>query len=611
MSISPTSPTDAEQKINGISNSIPSATNTALGHLICKCYIPQEPEKEVKVGIKAILVSRSGFLCRNDVLELRMQDSPFIEQVIQFSTPNGHYASIDIHDESNLVALLSSSPGALLVKESHMAYHEVLELLEEDLRVRLSFDWVLPTKPASYKVAVVGGRPLFDMNKRSFGYEGPFKAAKALDISVIIVDRPGHWLEDKAHSDLRDEFIAIDTTDDLGLPMRIVEAVKERVLDGILTFSDEFVNQTAKAAEILGLSTEPVQAYLQAHDKYKARTLLCPGIPSILLDATESLDELDVAERLLALQYPVVVKPCRGGGSRGVKRVNDLMSMRQAVQQLQEAGFAKQGILVETYADGPEVDVNFVLWDGEVLFCEISDQFPCQADATDATISDNFAETVMVLPSCLDPDELKLIESSLHQGLLQLGFRSGCFHLEARVQNSSMRYRETDGFLDLVDDDSNSGIAESRLPNVFLIEVNARPPGLQSVFATTYTYGVDYCGLQYLLAVGDRERFAALAKPFSCHYQYWCEIVFVPTHRENITVPDDFCEQVLRRLPDIAPHVSRAETTTWFKVVSPVGGTGFIGYFLLYSRIGRRHVLEMGDRIKDVSRKILDNEFAA
>jgi len=107
--------------------------------------------------------------------------------------------------------------------------------------------------------------------------------------------------------------------------------------------------------------------------------------------------------------------------------VNDLASLRQAVREDEDGGYSKHGILIETYADGPEVNVNFALLEGEILFFKMFDDFPCLANAEGATISDSFVEENMVLPSRLGPEERDLVRSSLHRTLLQLGFHSGVF----------------------------------------------------------------------------------------------------------------------------------------------------------------------------------------
>ncbi|PGH16014.1 hypothetical protein AJ79_01994 [Helicocarpus griseus UAMH5409] len=404
---------------------IPSATGTALEHLV-RAIRPLA--EDVEVATSVILVLRHGFLCRSDIISLRLRDSDYVKLVIPFPSPDSGFVPVPAQEVKSLLAFLPSSPGALLLKQVPAL---TSESLKRDLTVRLSFDWILPTKPARRKIAMVGGRPVFDMSKGSFGHRGAYEAAKALNISMAIVDHPGHWLQDETYSYIRDEFIAIDVTDDAGLPGRIACALKGKEFDGLLTLSDEFVLPTAKAAEILGLPTDPVASYVQAHNKYEARQLLSPNIQNLLVDSAAQLDDPSITAELQSFKYPLIVKPCRGGGSRGVRKVNDALSLHQVVQTLEETGFSKQGILIETYADGPEVDANFVLWEGEVLFCEISDDFPSPADASDASVSDNFAETLMMLPSRLDPEELQAIKSSLYQSLLKLGFRSGVFHLEA------------------------------------------------------------------------------------------------------------------------------------------------------------------------------------
>lgn len=579
-----------------------TATGTALEQLAHALYTNQTSIDPSEVAVKVLLVPRSGYLCRNDILKLRMHHCACVESVFQFSPPDGYFHSITDQDESSLLALFSSAPGAFLASRSSATYAEALDLIEEELTVRFAFDWVLSAKPSIRRLALIGGRPQFDMQRWSFGHQGTFEAASALGISVIVVDRPGHWLQAEEYSYLRDEFISVDVTEDAGLPSRIAGVLNGQNVHGIVTLSDEFVIATAKAAEILGLPTEPVQSILNSHHKHETRKILGGNMQTLRLDNAEELQSPSVIEAISKMGYPLIVKPCRGGASRGVKKADDYSSLCQAVQSLEETGFAKYGILLEPYVDGPEVDANFVLWEREILFFELGDDFPCEADAPDATMADNFAETMNLLPSRLNTKEMELIKTSLHRSLLKLGFRSGVYHVEARIRNSSMCYKTTDGILDLMD----VATAPEGETDVFLIEVNARPPGLQSVWATAYTYGVDYVALQLLRALEDGERLKILSTPFACQAQYCCAIVSIPVHREKIVVPVDFCERVINRLPEIASHVSRAECLASGKTVSPIGGTGFIGYFLIYSKTSRRRVLEMGGRIREVSKIILD-----
>ncbi|KAJ3482687.1 hypothetical protein NLG97_g7504 [Lecanicillium saksenae] len=130
-----------------------------------------------------------------------------------------------------------------------------------------------------------------------------------------------------------------------------------------------------------------------------------------------------------------------------------------------------------------------------------------------------------------------------------MGFRSGVFHVEARVQNSAKEYREVDGVFDMHGREAQAGDVSQ--PHVFLIEVNVRPPGLDCAYSTLYTCGV------------------------VCTF-------FAPWRMaQEILVQEDFCQKLLDRAPEVAPFVSRTEM---FKhpgtMVSPVHGVEFLAYFL-------------------------------
>ncbi|OSS43270.1 hypothetical protein B5807_12084 [Epicoccum nigrum] len=236
---------------------------------------------------------------------------------------------------------------------------------------------------------------------------------------MIVFDEPGHWLEGEEYAHLRDEFIAIDMSDTKTLPERLVKALNGRHIEGIVTFTDDYTVVTAEAAEMLGLPTESARAMWQAHNKHDMRRLVDnSSVQTIHLKSLDQLESPELAESFATITYPLIVKPCRGAYSRGVKRFENDISMRRAVHELNEGNLTGHGILLETYVDGPEVDANFVLWDDQVLFLEVNDNFPCKGDANGATTVDNFAETVSISNSGLPPEDIETIRSSLHRDLL-------------------------------------------------------------------------------------------------------------------------------------------------------------------------------------------------
>lgn len=169
----------------------------------------------------------------------------------------------------------------------------------------------------------------------------------------------------------------------------------------------------------------------------------------------------------------------------------------------------------------------------------------------------------------LPPDEVEIIRSLLHDSLLKLGFRSGVFHVEARMQNSSMKYQDNygDGIQDL---EVSQGVdyRGSGYANVFFVEVNVRPPGTGGTCATLFAYGVDLDAIHFLHALNNGEHLAAMSQPYAFQSgspgdgggaQYWTAQCLVPMHRDNILVPDDLWERVFQELPEVKPYVTRAE----------------------------------------------------
>ncbi|CZR37298.1 uncharacterized protein FPRO_02442 [Fusarium proliferatum ET1] len=607
---------------------IADITGTPLEPLIRQTCYPNGtsiPATEARTAT-IILSPRSGYLCRSDIISVRMRHSDFVESIIPFHNWNQKISALASGDRkrpSSLSALLPSSPGALVVKRySKQTNNSSLALLQHDLERRLNFNWIVSRKPTPRTVAVVGGRPMYDEIQGMYGSRGFFEAAHALGMSLIVFDEPDHWLKKEKHSHLRREFIPMDMSNIAELPRRMADALRDKHVDGIVTFTDSFVIATAEAAEILGLPTEPLSSMQKAHYKHEMRRLVnkTNNIQAMHLTSVDQLEDVELQQSFQSLKYPLIVKPSRGQFSRGVKKVGGDAAMRQAVRELDKGGLMEQGVLIETYVDGPELDANFVLWDGQILFLEVTDNLPCPGDKSAATSDESFVETVQISNSGLPANELSIIRNSLHDSLLQLGFRSGVFHVEARMQNSCMQYQDLrgDNILDL------APVSRSREqdPGVFLIEINARSPGTAGTWASLYTYGVDMGALQLLHAVGDAERFASLSQPFSSiigrdHVnvgggggaQYWGAHCMIPVHRDHVFVPPGFVDMVLAQIPHISSHVSRAELYAEAGTFVSPCDSAWVAYFLLFSKVDRRHLLEMYHLVAQVSRRILDEQM--
>ncbi|QDS72600.1 hypothetical protein FKW77_001470 [Venturia effusa] len=541
-----------------------------------------------------IFPAQDGYVTRNDFLEQRLECCELVTRSESFVVPLQAITSIEPCQvtECNLADILTKSIGGIVAYSNDPAL--VLTGLNEQMRNRLSFPCIVPGPLQQKRVAWVQGRENIDVSRRAY------QAARALGITLVIMDNEGHWLQDEAWSYLREAFVPLDIEIDNGLAQRIVDAVHAypHRIDGIVTISDFRLPAIAKACEILGLPTSPYEAYAIAKDKAKTRMLEPDAHESFTVSSVKDLQSSLVIRSSSSLQYPLIVKPCHGYNSDCVSKVWNETELAEAVRRASarhaDAKDANTNVVIEPYIDGPEVDINMVLLDGEIISCEISDDFPCDGDAEDASIDAGFQETKVVMPSGLPADERQALQDSLKRSVLRQGFRSGVFHCEARVRNSRVRYSNHDGILDL----HPKSEPPSQEISVYLHEINARPPGYLETAAVSMTYGLDYFAIRLLLSLGSTEdiRVRALAQPFLNGAQFHLSITIMPQSRAGIMKTEDAAESFLDEHPEIRPQVVDYDTQMKSGAVleGPAAASlWWVAYFSLISRQSRQKCLEL------------------
>jgi hypothetical protein len=513
------------------------------------------------VAIKLIMVLQPGWLIRSDIIKQRFMSCSSVKKAVDFLASNDKTIPFQSRGEERQIDTFMDAfrcaVGGIQLKDVSDTWPEAsLDQLQVELTQRMSLPWILTTASSRKHLAVVGGRHINTMAKYS-------ESANSLNIGLIVLGPPGHWLENSHQSVYREAFLPIDMTIDDDLPQRIVDALALHgaSVDGITTFTDWLLVSTARAAEILGLPSAPVDAFRRSTDKHSTRVMAINEGQQVF--RVHSMDELE--ENLFDLRYPLVVKPCRGWGSHGVLKVNSEKELRDAMQLLAEWS-DPHDIVVETYIDGPEVDANFVLVHGQVLFFELIDDTPSSADVpsehgTIVNSGSNFLETNQLCPSALPPSEHQLIRDVLYQQLISLGYSNGVFHVEARVINSSMVYTSPTK-LDLRPLPSPRDASARKPPSVFLIEINARAPGMSELWATLFSVGIDYSALHLLCALplscpSTLERLKVLSTPFHtalCNKLH-SNVVYIPTPHGGVFLSDDMFNDLGNRRPDLMEKV--------------------------------------------------------
>ena len=296
---------------------------------------------------KLVLPHKHGYMAQADLLEHRLIDLPGALKVVDLGTPGQECNHIDLLHIDGFDTVTRSAMGIVQV-DFHSDAWIALEVLERELRGRLSLPWLLDEPIDRRTLVLVGGYPNFQ------SYKGTYDAAKGLGIDIIVLNEPGHWLQDEFTSKLRNEFWPVDMTLDKDLPQRIstkVAAYSGRV-DGLLTVYDIYVLATARAAETLGLPTESVTAYSIARDKFRTRQLTEDAAESIRISNVHQVRE-KLGSQFANPTNSLIVKPTNGYSSECVFRVANESDLLLAVDR----ALSRYGgdVIVEPYIDGPEV----------------------------------------------------------------------------------------------------------------------------------------------------------------------------------------------------------------------------------------------------------------
>jgi biotin carboxylase len=261
---------------------------------------------------------------------------------------------------------------------------------------------------------------------RSFG-----DAAGKLGIEIMLATDRCHHLDDP----WRDGAVPVRFHDDAESLRAITDAVHERPVDGVVAVGDRPTVLAARAAQLLGLEGNPVEAVEAARSKRATRRALAAAHMKVpwFADIPVGADPADLASRI---GYPCVVKPLGLSGSRGVIRADSPAQFTYAVErvrtllarpqlQAQRSGLDDQ-LLVEGYIDGKEYAVEGVLTRGEFRVFAIFEK-------PDPLEGPFFEETIYLTPPDLPADVQHTVVETVQRACAALGLVHGPIHAECRI----------------------------------------------------------------------------------------------------------------------------------------------------------------------------------
>ena len=186
---------------------------------------------------------------------------------------------------------------------------------------------------------------------------------KALGYFVIGIDKNSN----SSGRDVCDHFFNIDITDwraclEIAVANEVVCAVS--VASEIASVSSSRINRS------LGLITNKDFAHeIFVNKLYMRRIFDFADIPIIRSQYFENDSKL--YEKVENLLFPLVMKPLRSAGSRGVTKVSDQVGLQYSLREVLKYG---SDFLVEEFVDGIEISIDGILQEGSFFELMSSDK---------------------------------------------------------------------------------------------------------------------------------------------------------------------------------------------------------------------------------------------
>ena len=200
-------------------------------------------------------------------------------------------------------------------------------------------------------------------------------------------------------------------------------------IDGVLCWDEARVLAAAEVAQALGLPGGDPQMVLRCRDKRQTRESLdAAGVPQPRSVPVQTVDQ--AVRAASEIGYPVVLKPRALAASLGVVLVADERELRGRFSFARDTTVPGAlsydvGVLVEEFAAGPEISVDCVVFQGEVM--------PMFLAHKEVGYPPYFEEVGHLVdgadPLLADPGFRQLVEQA-HKAL---GFTDGVTHSEFRL----------------------------------------------------------------------------------------------------------------------------------------------------------------------------------
>ncbi len=204
-----------------------------------------------------------------------------------------------------------------------------------------------------------------------------------------------------------------------------LEYAKKNKIDGVLTAATDYgVLTTSFIAQEMGLPGLKYEVAKLIKNKYRVRKTLFEHH----VDDTEQAYEVDSNTNLDVikekLQYPVMVKPCDGSGSRAASRVDDTSQLKSACQLAMNSSITHRAV-IESFIYGNEYGADSLVVNGDVHVLAIMKKW--------MTKPPYYAELGHAIPCGLPSDIETRAKECVSNAIKALGINHGAVNMDMLI----------------------------------------------------------------------------------------------------------------------------------------------------------------------------------
>lgn len=248
-----------------------------------------------------------------------------------------------------------------------------------------------------------------------------------------------------------------------------LEYAEEMEIDGVLTAATDYGVLTASyIAQEMNLNGNKYEVCEIIKNKYKTRELLAKNKVDSMTEFYEITNINQLDDILEKINLPVIVKPCDGSGSRGIKKIASKFELKEACKDALDCSLSKR-VLIEQFIDGYEYGVESFIVDGKVNILSIMHKT--------MTKDPIYAELGHCSVSGLPLEVEENIEKKVVNTINALGITTGAVNMDLLVDKNY---------------------------NVYIIDIGARMGGnLIGSHIVPLSTGIDYVGNMIRLALRE------------------------------------------------------------------------------------------------------------